>query len=339
MRLIIERNTDPCHNLAREETLLNQAGGETVYLWRNSSSVIIGRHQNTLAEIDEQAVENHGVTVVRRLTGGGAVFHDLGNINFSFLFTSENFDEKAAKGCLMVIDFLASLGVDAQLSGRNDICVQSPDGSMVKIAGTAMTERKGGGIFHCCVLFDCDLQTMEEVLTPSAAKLTAKGIASVRSRVSNLKDLVPQLQSMNRDGFFETWADYLSKRYEYCAEMTEQEKEEKEKLMRERYQSWQWNYGRNPAGKVVNSYQFPIGTVHLTLDLAKGRIKACTFSGDFINQYDFDEITTCLADVPFDRASLAAALGAIDLCKFFAIENEELILDFMTGRRLEHEKN
>ena len=339
MRLMIERNTDPRHNLAREETLLTQASGETVYLWRNRSSVIIGRHQNTLAEIDEKAVKNHGVTVVRRLTGGGAVFQDLGNINVSFLFNSENFEEKAARGCLMVIDFLASLGVDAQLSGRNDICVQSPDGSMVKIAGTAMTERKGGGIFHCCVLFDCDLQVMEEVLTPAAAKFAAKGIASVRSRVANLKDLAPQLQSMSGDGFFETWADYLSERCEFDAVTTAQEKEETEKLMRDRYQSWQWNYGRNPAGKVVNSCRFPIGTVHLTLDLAKGRVKACTFSGDFINQYDFDEITTCLTDVPFDRGSLAAALGAIDLCKFFAVEDKEFILDFMTGRRLEHEKN
>ena len=112
-----------------------------------------------------------------------------------------------------------------------EISVQSPDGSMVKIAGTAMTERKGGGIFHCCVLFDCDLQVMEEVLTPAAAKFAAKGIASVRSRVANLKDLAPQLQSMSGDGFFETWADYLSERCEFDAVTTAQEKEETEKLI------------------------------------------------------------------------------------------------------------
>ncbi len=339
MQLIVERNTDPCHNLAQEEALLNGVKEEIIYLWRNRPSVIVGRHQNTLAEIDEKAVEKHGVNVVRRLTGGGAVFHDLGNVNFSFLFAGEDVEKEAAKGCLLLLDFLTSLGVDPQLTGRNDICIKMTDGTLAKIAGTAMTERDGRGIFHGCVLFDCDLHVMGEVLTPPAAKLAAKGTASVRSRVVNLKTLTPYLQQLSRDAFFEIWAAYMSERCTCFHEVTEEEKELTEKLMEERYRSWHWNYGRNPSGTLVNSYRFPIGTVSLTLELSKGRIANCSFSGDYINRFDLDELTTRLTDIPFDRKSLTAALETIDLHKYFGIDDRALILDYMTGRYIEHEKD
>lgn len=339
MRLIIERSTEPAHNLAREEVLLNHVSGELVYLWRNRPAVIIGRHQNTLAEIDEKEVLAHDVAVVRRLTGGGAVFHDLGNVNFSFLFSGEDFDVEAAKGCRLMMDFLQLLGLDAQLTGRNDICVQLTDGTLAKIAGTAMTQRGGRGIFHGCLLFDCDTDVMEKVLTPPAGKLSAKGIPSVRGRVANLKGLRPQLQEKNCDEFFADWAAYLSGRCEGMREFTREEEEETEKLMRQRYQSWQWNYGRNPAGSMISTFRFPIGTVNLNLGLDKGRIKTCTFSGDYMDRYDFDRISESLAGVCFDRESIAAALAGVDLCKYFGAVNRELILDFMTGRRIEHEKD
>lgn len=132
MNLLIEQSFDPRHNLAREELLLSKADTDTLYLWRNRSSVIIGRNQNTLAEVDEEAARKEDIRIVRRITGGGAVFQDLGNINFSYVFPRGDSEEKSREAMQMILEFIRKAGAECYFSGRNDICLLDRTGRQVK---------------------------------------------------------------------------------------------------------------------------------------------------------------------------------------------------------------
>ena len=332
MNLIIERSHNPSHNLAREEMLFNHVEEDTVYLWRNNPSVIIGRHQNTLAEVDEAAAAREHIGIVRRLTGGGAVFHDLGNINFSFIFPDGVFEEKAAQGLQMMISYLQSCGAPCFANGRNDICMTDSSGNVVKISGTAMTQREERGIFHGCILFDCNLAAMEKVLTPKKEKLVSKGVTSVRSRVSNLRGLVPALRHISADIFFEDWGKELSKSCQLIGKMSPDEEEEIATLIERRYGNRQWNFGRNPICTMEASCRFPVGTVTFHGNIKGSEIKSCSFSGDYLGLEDFGEISARLQGVEFSYSAIEKSLQGIKLEAYFGTSNKEDILNFLAGR-------
>lgn len=335
MRLIIETSQSPSHNLAREEVLFNHVKEDTVYFWRNRPAVIIGRHQNTLAEIDEAAAEDGDIEIVRRLTGGGAVFHDPGNINFSFVFACGDFEKKKEQGMQLIIRYLQSRGAACFTNGRNDICMKDSGGNVVKICGTAMTQQEERGIFHGCILFDCNLAAMGKVLTPAREKLHSKGISSLRSRVANLRALVPQLKDISGDCFFEEWGKDLSETCRLIEEESPAEKAEIAALMQNRYENRAWNFGRNPACTMEISRRFPVGTVTFHGDIKGGVIKNGCFSGDYLSLKDFGEISERLQDIEFSRDAIEKALQGIELEKYFGTSNQEEILDFLTGRREE----
>ena len=182
--------TDPYFNLAMEEYLIDTAGDEEIFiLWRNEPSVIIGRNQNAFSELDVSFAREHDIKVVRRLTGGGAVFHDLGNINYTFI--SPDIDGGSlnfARFCEPIVRALRALGLDASLSGRNDILAEGR-----KVSGTAQCVRSGHVMHHGTLLWDADFSAMAGVLRPDTEKLAAKGIKSVRSRVGNIRALLAEL--------------------------------------------------------------------------------------------------------------------------------------------------
>lgn len=331
MKLLIEKSMDPFHNLAMEETLLEQADGETVYLWRNRPSVIVGRHQNTAAEVDRAYAAENGISVVRRLTGGGAVYHDLGNMNMSFLYTGGDFEARAAKGVRQMTDFLASEGIEAVLTGRNDLCVKGGDGALLKIAGTAQTLKQDRGIFHGCLLFDTDRSVMERVLTPPADKLRSKGIASVRNRTVNLREASENLRQVTADGFFQRMCEYFKG---LCRETaaTPALEAAAQALMEDRYLAWAWNYGRDPAGNVENVRRFPIGRVELELDIRGGRIRDCRFRGDYLTYFDLAHLADALRGQPFDEVHMGKALDAFDLEHIFQVTDRREVTDFLSGR-------
>lgn len=332
MNLIIEKSTDPYHNLAREEILLSAVREDTIYLWRNRPSVIVGRHQNTLAEIDEEAAKKEKIKIVRRLTGGGAVFHDLGNINFSYIFAGGDFDEKKNRGLELMLSFLRSCGARCYATGRNDICMRDSAGREVKVSGTAMTQRGERGIFHGCVLFDCDLSRLERVLTPRREKLTSKGIASVRSRVSNLREMVPALGETEADAFFAAWCEALTEECRLIEAQDLGEAEAAQELMETKYRSRDWNFGRNPVCTVENSRTFPVGTVEFHAEVKGGVITSCCFTGDYLTERDFREIASLLCRSPFTDDGMEKALGEIDTKSFFGTDNLGEILRFLAGR-------
>lgn len=333
MKLIVENSTDPRHNLAREEALLKGVEQETLYLWRNSPSVIIGRNQNTLAEIDEAAAKEEDILIVRRLTGGGAVYQDLGNVNFSYIFAGGDPEKRRLQGIAMMEEWLAATGAECFFSGRNDLCVRDRQGRLCKVCGTAMTQRGDKGIFHGCVLFDSDLEMMSRVLTPAREKLRSKGVPSVRRRVANLKQQTAGLEDMSREDFFSGWEVFLRESHEEILRGGVYDRPDYiSTLVACRYGNRNWNFGRNPACTLENCRRFPAGTVTVHMDVQEGRLVSCSFSGDYFDQHGFASFARALEGAPFNEADFEQVLERTGAEKCFKTDNKAEIIEFLMGR-------
>ncbi|MDO4477965.1 MAG: lipoate--protein ligase family protein [Lachnospiraceae bacterium] len=201
---------DPYFNLALEQTLLDHPDlPPLVLLWQNDPAVVVGRHQSVAQELDPELARSLGIAIVRRPTGGGAVYHDSGNVNYSFILNADDtscLTDGTFSGTLAYA--LSKMGLPACLSARNDLLVTGPDGSRRKICGTAEMERNGRLLHHGCLLFDTDLETLTRILTPSAEKLASHGIDSVRSRVTNIRPLLPR--DMTTEAFISALQSALS---------------------------------------------------------------------------------------------------------------------------------
>lgn len=318
MRIIINENTDPFFNLASEQYLLDSDIDSAFVLWRNAPAVIIGTNQNAYAEINLDFVEQNGIKVVRRLTGGGAVFHDLGNLNYTFVTPhKENSDIDFARFCNPVIDFLKSLGCDASLSGRNDIIV-----SEKKVSGSAQTVRNGKTMHHGTLLFSSDLSHIALSLNVNKDKLKAKGIKSVSSRVGNIIDFVSEKYStMDVNEFKKCLADYITSHSEFeCAlePFSEREIEAIRKLADEKYSSWEWNFGRSKSFEKVVSKRFGFGIVEISYTLDGGEISALSINGDFFGKKEITELASLLIGARFEREELQLVLSGADVGEYIS---------------------
>lgn len=328
MRLIVTRETSPYCNLALEEALLDMLREDTILLWRNAPSVIIGRHQNTRTEVNMALAAQLGIPVVRRLTGGGAVYHDLGNLNVSFLFRDGDIDRKAADCAGLLAKMLGELGVRVEPTGRNDLCLVE---SGRKLAGTAMLQREDKGLFHCCMLFDADREMMQKLLTPSTEKLRSKGVISVRGRTQNLCPLLHG-KTVSADDFFVWVEQWFALHFGAQPDaVSEAENALAKKLQRERYESWTWNAGRDPAGEWTSAYRFAIGQVELHMSICKGRIAYCRFAGDFLSVCSIERLAQALEGVPFEEDAIREVLNAFAIEEIFQGEKREDVLRFLMG--------
>ena len=320
---LLENNcTDPTWNLALDEYLLTRFPGEVLTLWRNGPSVIIGKNQNALEEIDLDFVRTHQIPVVRRLTGGGAVFHDLGNVNYTLVQSCGAGDfNNYAKFTRPIVDFLATLGVKAQLSGRNDLLI---DGR--KFSGNAQAVRNGRILHHGTLLFSADLSRLSGALRPQNLKLESKGVKSVSSRVTNLADHL----SVSMD--VET---FLSQLRAYCLETvpgllpysrTADDRSAVETLHREKYGTWAWNFGFSPKYTWSRAAKFPFGLVDVRLDVDRGIIRSATLYGDYFGRLDSTGLSDALVGLPHQREVLLPQLQAFPLGDYIAgITAEELL--------------
>lgn len=295
----IEQN-DPAFNLALEQTILARTDAPAFSLWRNAPSVIIGRNQNAQAEVDLPLLAERGIRLVRRETGGGAVYHDLGNVNFSFFsFLKEGERFPAFEDFLFpMIEILRSFGVEAEFSGRNDISVAGR-----KVSGCAKCVHDGRVLFHGTLLFDCDLDAMEAVLSPPECKLQARGVRSVRSRVMNLKERLPDWDA---DRFFDETMRAVLKRFgaEKAESPPEEWMREAEALAEAKHRKWEWNVGSSPEFSHSRTMRFPCGTVSLSLSLRKGVVRSVRIHGDFFGTRDVRELEDALCGVPFRKEEL-----------------------------------
>lgn len=330
---------DPAMNLAVEETLMRGHTGESIFLlWRNRPSVIIGRNQSAYDEVNIPEAEKRGIPVIRRSTGGGAVYHDLQTLNYSFL--TDRSDSDALKPDLRffaqpLLDAVQSLGVPCHFSGRNDLLVDSPDGPM-KFSGTASCHLGRRLLHHGTILFATDFEPMSALLTPDRVKLRVHAVASVRSRVANLAPLLPKKWTI------EEFAECLKNQVErsfggsfFCRDLSEVELEASCRLREEKYNTPVWNLGpeatasRENAAAIRRQRRFPWGTVTLTLTLRDGLVERGEITGDFFASDDPARLVAPMIGRPFTPSALADACYAPLLKSVFPGLDSELWRSFL----------
>ena len=270
-------STDPAYNLAFEEYVLtNRTNGSYLILWQNANSVIIGRNQNAEAEINRSFVDQHNIRVIRRNTGGGAVYHDLGNLNYSFITDAGDPENRnAERFTTPIVRTLRSLGLDAAASGRNDILVSGR-----KVSGTAQQLLKGRILHHGTLLFDTDSNMIAGALNPDPSKFQFKGVQSVRSRVGSIRSALQK--DMTLTEFWQYLKAALAEDGILPTSLTIEELAQIEILKKEKYDTWQWNFGRSPKFQTCCKQRFPGGLLELHLTIKQGLIENLQILGDFL---------------------------------------------------------
>lgn len=308
--------TDPRINLAIEEYVLKNMDIEKddfLLFYINQPSIIIGKNQNTIEEINTDYVEENGVIVVRRLSGGGAVYHDLNNLNFSFLTKDDgNSFHNYKKFTQPVVDALAKLGVNAELSGRNDILAEGR-----KVSGNAQYATRGRMFSHGTLMFDLDIDAVVASLKVKKDKIESKGIKSVRSRVANIVDFLEAKITVEQFRLEILKSIFGGEEQIQYYELSESDWEKIYALSKERYQQWEWNYGKSPRFNIQKTHRFPSGGIDIRLEVNKGIIEEATIFGDFFGVGDVAEIETLLVGTKYDRTAIGEALSTIDISKYF----------------------
>jgi lipoate---protein ligase len=319
--------TDPRVNLAIEEYALKNLDVNETYLlfYINEPSIIIGKNQNTIEEINTKYVEENGIHVVRRLSGGGAVYHDLGNLNFSFITKDdgESF-HNFKKFTEPVIQALKKLGVNAELSGRNDILVEGR-----KISGNAQFSTRGRMFSHGTLLFNSEIDAVVSALNVKKDKIESKGIKSIRSRVANISEFLTEPMTIHE--FKQILLRYIfNTDGEIPAyKLTEADWKEIHRISEERYKNWEWNYGKSPKFNLQHAHRFPIGQIDVRLEVNKGIIENCKIYGDFFGVGDVRDIEQLLTGIRYSKQEIEKALKDINIQTYFGNITKEEFVDLV----------
>ena len=322
MICINDRHTDPYFNLAAEEYILKNFTDNCFMLWRNEPSVIVGRHQNALAEINTDYVKQNNIKVVRRLSGGGAVFHDLGNLNFTFIENAQN--EKFIdfhKYTQPVIDVLQLLDIDARFEGRNDLVI---DGK--KFSGNAEHVYRNRVLHHGTLLFASELTDLSGALNANPAKFTGKAIQSVRSRVTNIGSHLKE--ALDVEQFRDMVLRYMMDNHSDCKlyRYNDSDMAAISKLRDEKYATWDWNFGQSPNYNMVNGIRTGGGFLEVHLDVQNGMIKRVRIFGDFFNIREIDDLEQLLTGIPHNEASIRQKAEQINLSDYLVnVTADELV--------------
>lgn len=324
MYYVIDKNIDPWWNLAAEEYLFKQLSVPIFRLWQNNNAIIIGHHQNAFAEINTEYVRSNGIKVVRRLTGGGAVFHDLGNINFTFIdnvTVSEDTSSMFARFTKPIIEALRELGVNAYLEGRNDLLI---DGK--KFSGNAVARYKNRLLQHGTLLFSASMADLSNALSSRPEKFTGKSVQSNRGRVTNISEHLEE--QMPIENFIEYLHNFIAgersgySEYKY----TEEDLREIEKLKEGKYSRDSWNYGESPAYTYSKVVKFPAGLIELYLKVEKGRIEEVKIFGDYFFTKETEELENHIKGCRHSYEELKERLEKINLSDYISnIEGEEFL--------------
>ncbi|MDK2917891.1 MAG: lipoate---protein ligase [Candidatus Petromonas sp.] len=316
----------PYYNFALEEYLMNEAPEDSyIFFYIHKPSIIVGKHQNTIEEINKEFVEENGIIVARRLSGGGAVYHDEGNLNFSFVQKAQKQDfNNFEKFTRPIINALKELGVEAELSGRNDILVNGK-----KISGNAQYYKKGRILSHGTLLFNADMTNLSKALKVKDLKIKSKGIKSVRSRVANIKDYMGKDMSI-----FELKnyiLNYISDNVdidEYV--LNESELKKIIEVANNKFSTWDWIWGNSPEYEIQKINKFPCGLIDVRLNIKNGKIKDCKIYGDFFTKRNIEELEEFLCDKTYEKDSIKNDLKNIDLSDYFHGLDLEKFAEFLT---------
>lgn len=304
MKLIQWNDTDAYFNLAAEEYIFQNMDKQQDYamLWQNRNAVIIGKHQNTIEEVNQDFVLDNDIQVVRRQSGGGAVYHDLGNLNYSFVINTQTslYDFKALSQ--PIVQALRELGVEVDFTGRNDLVL---DGK--KISGVAQMIKQGRLLHHGTLLFNSNLDILERVLAVKQAKIESKGIKSIRSRVTNICEYAPEVTiELFKSVFTKTLA---SEQEVELYQFSEQDRAAIIALADKKYSTWDWNYGQSPEYNIKKEYRFDGGGLSIYLQVNKGVIQSIHIFGDYFGEGEIVEIENRLRSVKINEAEVKAALA------------------------------
>ncbi len=324
MKCIISPYTSCYKNIGSEEYFLSKFDDDIFYLYINAPSIIVGRHQNTYAEINQEYVHQNGIEVVRRMSGGGAVYHDHGNLNYGFIAENQGKDinEVFREFTVPIINVLQKLGADARFSGRNDLVIDDK-----KISGVAQYHKGNKVLLHGTLLFSSDMTKVSESLNVDPRKFQDKSVKSVRSRVTNISPYLSEPLSI------EDFTSILSKEVisqfqgTEIYELNDHDKEEIEKLADSKYATWQWVYGSSPNFTYWHELRYENGILDIGLDVESGAIKNLTIYGDYFGTKDIDEMTGYFVGLPYEKGAVEAVLAKFQLTDFIYKLPEELFIE------------
>lgn len=326
MKYIDWKETDPQINLAFEEYVFNQMDQDESYflLWQNDNAVIVGKHQNTIEEINQEYIRENDIKVVRRLSGGGAVYHDLGNLNFTFIVNDrgrEQFDFQTFTRPL--VEALKTLGVNAEFNSRNDIAI---DGK--KFSGNSQYAKRGRILHHGTILFNSNLATIQSALKVKKDKIESKGIKSVKSRVTNITDYLDETYTMEDFKAALLKAMFANDNLEKIT-LSNEEIQAIERLKTEKYATWDWNYGKSPQYNLRKERKCDFGLITVLLQVEKGEIKDLHFYGDYFGNGDIQELEALFIGVKPSEAALSEVLINTDLADYINGLDAKTLIDLI----------
>jgi len=319
-------SNDPHFNLALEEYVLKALNPKEdfVILWQNRPSIIIGKNQNTIEEINQKYVKDNNIPVVRRLSGGGAVYHDFGNLNFTFIVHNNKKDvSNYKKFTEPVIKALNEMGVPAEFSGRNDITIEGK-----KFSGNAQYYYRDRLLHHGTLLYNSELTRLGEALKVRIDKITSKGIKSVRSRVTNIADYLEEvydikhfkelLLSKIQEGFNSLGKEYV---------LNEEDYKNIYQIMKSRYATWEWNYGLSPDFSIQKSKGFEGGLLDIRFDVSKGAIDKIKIYGDFLSRRDVAGLEEKIVGLKYEESEISESLKDFELNDYLGIITLEDLIE------------
>ena len=345
MKYILNSSTDPYFNMALDEFCLENIVREEpyFYLWRNRPSVIIGLNQNAYSEVNLPYLDSRGITLARRVTGGGAVYHDLQNLNYTIVGRAPDSSSRSLSGQASVVrqvhqpvpepvegpgltpepvvSALRRLGVPAEITGRNDIFVEGR-----KVSGFARRVSHRQEIIHGTLMYDVDLETLTHVLDVPGSKLQSKGIESVKSRVANLKEYLPGFRSLDE---FQTALQEILADGDDLIELSEDQVSEVRWMAGEKFSTWDFIYGRSRQADMVRKAKLPCGTVEVAISLDHGLITDISFTGDFLFDEPVTELASKLTGCRFERDTLAKVLSDAEVSRHFRDTTSTEFLEFL----------
>ena len=321
-------HSDPYYNLALEQFVFDRLSRENSYfmLWQNHNTIVVGKHQNTIEEINAAFVKERDITVVRRLSGGGAVYHDLGNLNFTFITGAGDAGGiEFSVFCEPIKMALRSFGVPVEILGRNDMTVEGK-----KFSGNAQYIKQNRVMHHGTILYDCDLDILSRALNPGNDKIESKAITSVRSRVSNIR---PYMKSdMSITDFWAALKNYMIAAFDMRQFTLSPDHDTGVKNLRDTvYAQWSWNYGNSPPYTMRKVRRIEgCGKIEILLDIEQeGKIRNIAFYGDFFGNRDLAELGVILSGHHLENKELKAALAGVEISQYFHALDLEAFLGLL----------
>ena len=306
MLVLKSTSINPFYNLALEEYLFENSEEDVFMLWQNHNTIVVGQYQNTIEEISNDYVKKNKINVVRRLSGGGAVYHDLGNINFTFITRGEAGSFSFEHFTKHIRDVLNAYNIKCNFSGRNDLHIGGR-----KFSGNAQYIKNGKVLHHGTLLYNSNLEVLTKALQANQTKMQSKAIKSIHERVTNIKDHMEEDISIE-DFMDSLYAEIARLEETKIINLTEDDEEMIQKKVKERYGTWEWNYGASPKSNLRKTKKHDYGLIDIYLDLVNGHIDKIKIHGDFFARGEMSEIENALVGCKFEDTELRKTLKQFD---------------------------